>query len=449
MNSTERIGDPGAEWRAVARWPAAALLAIALMLVAARTRAQDLTGTSPLWEPWLGCWQPVSGPARLPGDTTQVPLVCVTPSPASAGVDVVTVSGGRIATRSLVEATGERRPVTPEGCSGWERAQFSSDGARVYLMGDYTCPGNLERTTSELMAITVTGEWLDVRGATVRGVPAGVHVLRYRVAARGADVPSDLAWAVDGRGGPAVAIQTARLAAAPRVTPADVVEASHVLDPVVVEAWLTEVGQGFDLDGRQLVALQHEGVPGRVIDVMVALSYPDVFTLGLANQGPRLRPSRGQPASGDDGYGRLPVYGWGYGTYGCYSPLSWDCNPSLGWGYYSRFYSPYYSPYGYGFGYYPAGGVVVVSGGSSGRTTPHGRMVIGRGYTQGGAPGGAPTGTAARPRGRSGPPAGSPGGRSAPAPSSGGRRAASPASGSSARSTGAGTPTGRTAHRKP
>lgn len=215
-----------------------------------------------------------------------------------------------------------------------------------------------------------------------------------------------------------MAVSTARDAAGAPPEIADVVEATHALAPAVVEAWLIEEGEGFALNGHRLVGLKSEGVPGRVIDVMVALSYPRVFAINLASR----RAERRAPAPGY--YDRRPdMYAVGYGSpYGCYSPFAWDCYSPFGWGYYSPYlYSPYgyYSPYGSwsGYGFYPAGGVIVVTGGG-GQVARHGRMVIGRGYTAGS------TGQTARPAGSSGS-QGRPSGSSSSGggSSSGGRRA--------------------------
>ena len=420
----------------------AGLALAAAFLAAVPAGAQQQAQTDPRWQAWLGCWQPVSGPTRVAGDTTTVPLVCVVPSPGSPGVDIVAVAGGRIVTRDLVEATGQHRDVTREGCTGWESADFSSDGSRVFMSAEYTCPGNIKRATSEVMAITPEGEWLDVRGATVKGLPAGVRALRYQAAKPGTSVPSDLAWAVQGEG--AMASSTAREAAGQPLVAGDVVEAAHHLDAAVVEAWLVEEGQGFDVSGAQLVQLKRDGVPGRVTDVMVALSYPGVFAFNVSNhQATRREP---QPTVGGY-YGHPPVYGMGYASpWGCYSPFSWDCYSPYGWGYYSPYaYSPfgYYSPYGYwaGYGFYPSGGVIVVPGGG-GQVARHGRMVIGRGYT-----GGTASGTSGHPRAQEPPPssggyrsAGS--GGHAPPPSS------PPPSGSSS-SGSSSSGSGRTAHPKP
>jgi hypothetical protein len=421
----------------VAELQAGALLVALVLAIAAPLRAQS-TETDPRWQAWLGCWEPMSGPARAPGDSAAVPLVCVVPAAGSVGVDVVTVAAGQVVSRELVEATGEHRSVTRDGCAGWENAEFSARGDRVFLTAEYTCPGDLKRATSELMAITPQGEWLDVRGASVRGLPSGVRVLRYNPAPQTAAVPSDLEWATTGGG---MAVSTAREAAGQPIAASDVVEATRHVDPSVVEAWLAEEAQPFDLTGAQLLALKREGVPPRVLDVMVAVSYPDVFAMNVSN---RQVERRAAPASPSNGYygAAGPAFGWGYASpYGCYSPFAWNCYSPYGWGYYSPYInSPYgyYSPYGYwgGYGYYPPGGVVVISGGG-GQTARHGRMVIGRGYTQGAGaaqpPALAPR-RGARARASSPPPSSGERSRaSSPPPSSSGERAPSAPSGGSGR----------------
>ena len=381
MRALQRCRVPGSQ--------AGVLLAFLLLVAAAPARTQlpqSAPQVDPRWEAWLGCWQPMSGPAKVAGDTTSAPLVCVIPAVGSAGVDVATIADGKVVTRERIEATAEQRTVTRDGCSGWESAQFAAQGQRVFLTAEYTCPGDLKRTTDELMAITPDGEWLDVRGAAVRGLPEGVRVLRYRQAPGSAAVPSDLAWALQGS---AMAVSTAREAAEAPPETDDVVEASHRLSARIVEAWLVEEGEGFALDARQLGQLKSAGVPDRVIDVMIALSYPKVFAIDLASHsGQRRAPEPGT-------YDRRPsMYGLGYDSpFGCYSPYSWDCNSPYGWGYYSPYFSSpygYYSPYGYwsGYGFYPSGGVVVVAGGG-GQVARHGQMMIGRGYTAGAAGQGA------------------------------------------------------------
>jgi len=165
----------------------------------------------------------------------------------------------------------------------------------------------------------------------------------------------------------------------------------------VVEAWLAEEGAAFPLTGKQLEALADSGVSPRVIDVMVAMTYPSVFTVAA--------PSARGGFGGAEASVRAPLPDTMYAArrpydaYGLYAPpvpWGWDYYSPWSWslyGYYSPFYySPYgqFAPYGYGGygyggygGYYYGGGTIIVVSGGSGSANPpqpHGRIVNGHGY---------------------------------------------------------------------
>ncbi len=319
-------GGGGQEEGGRPSWPPVALL----LAAAATASAQN---PDPRWLAWLGCWAPRGAAAPAAGAKAHV--VCVTPLADVAGVEVASVVDTQVVSRDTVLATGERRAISRDGCEGWESADWSSEGQRVYLHSEYACPGGLRRTSSGLMALTADGAWLDVQGVVLRGRTA-VHVAKYEDAGLPVTLPDEIWEVLLHRAWP---VGRSRLAAMARPTPADVVEASRNLDPALVEAWLAENGQGFDLDAKQLAALSDAGVADSVIDVMVALSYPGVFAISPASsQGavtPQMRPSAGSADSLNGGYGAGYVGQWGY-----YSPWDWDFGP---WG-----YSPFgYAPYGY------------------------------------------------------------------------------------------------------
>jgi hypothetical protein len=421
-----------------ARRCAALAVCLAAELVAgtaAPARAQA-PGTDPRWQAWLGCWAPTAAQTRQQGASPRALLVCVVPAAGSTGVDVATVADTEIVSRDRIEATGEHRDVTRDGCTGWESAQWSNEGVRVYLRSELTCQGNLRRRSNGVMALSPEGEWLDARSVT-SGKRTGLRVLRYGAAPLPAALPAEIAAALRGseaaRGGAATP-------ATAGLTTADIAEESRQLDAVVVEAWLAETGQDFAMDGRRLIEAKRAGVPGDVIDVMVALSYPRVFTVNPASGQAEFR----QPAEGaraPSGYTYAgPGYSSSWGGY-YYSPYGWDSWWPYGWNPYSPFYSPYgaygYSPWYGGYGgwyggwyYGGGGGVLIVQG--NGPAVNHGQVVKGRGYTQGGGS----TGRDAHPR--STPSARSDGSDSggrrssggSPQPSSGGSQPASSGGGS-------------------
>lgn len=348
-------------WRAAAHgsW----LLVLLLFAGTGAVAAQEMDA-DPRWQAWLGCWEPTGTPSPEEGEaeTSGTPLVCVIPARGASAAEMVTVVDGEIVERERL-AMDEQRPSSSEGCTGWESATWSADGRRVYHRAEHSCTGELERRSTGLMAMLPTGEWLDVRGVSVGGSSA-VHVVRYREAGAPGILSAEVGAARQDR---ARAVDAARLAAAAPLTTAEVIEASRHLDPEVVEAWLVEREQGFAINARRLVELADAGVPERVIDVMVALSYPNVFAIN--------RPEREADFRSDDSAGRPeqrrpgPVVGLGSWRY-----------PGYGYSYYPYGYG-YGHGYGRGYGYrgYP---VVIVVRGDDDASQPRARAVKGRGYTR-------------------------------------------------------------------
>lgn len=417
------------------------LLSIVLLGLALPTTASSAQSSSSRWDAWIGCWQPVSDAATT--------VTCVLPGESPEMAQLVTYAGDSVVQRTTITANGVSRALEVEGCSGSEIARFSDDGSQVFLNGEVRCGDGPVQATSGLIAISETGQWLDVHVVRV-GEQRDLRVRRSRhiqdLAAVPAGVRVDLA--AYGRAGWAARVAAARPVSLPRVT-----ETSAAVDERVVEAWLLESSRDGSrmepMDAKGLARLEDARVPTRVIDAMVALSYPERFQVALTGAGTGEVSQVSEPASSRTGgaygrgYGSTPMYGdflaYSYGrqamcmNYACY--LYYSDRPYLyglgGW-----------NSYG-GWGMYPGwgyGGPVTVivrpttpGGGGGGSPTSGGRVVKGRGYT----PSSGATGGTAQPRAES------------VSPSSGG--AASTSSGSStSSSSGKSEPTTRTAKpRKP
>ncbi len=327
------------------------------------------------WLPWLGCWE-------LVGEEAEGPMLCVRPLEAPGAVEMLTVATGEIVARDTIVADGVERAVSREGCDGRERWSFSGDGRRIFLRSDYVCEGGVERRATGVVAMASPGEWVDAEAIEVDGEPV-TWVRRYRLA------PPERAAAV-GLGGIAaergMSVRVARRAAAAGATLEDVAEASRIVHPRAVEAWIAEVGRPFEVTAERLLELADAGVPEEVIDVVVAVSFPDRFAVNAQRAPERLTPT------GKMGMGRRTFPMWGL-----YGAWAWDP------------YYAYYSPYSYwgawgargGWygGYYWGPTTIVVD--RRGEGPRHGRVVKGRGYRRGGT---APSGTTSTPsvsRGRS------------------------------------------------
>lgn len=347
------------------------LTTVALLVAAPLAASAQSAQPDARWEALFGCWEPASATQEdAPALRAESRLTCVVPVQGSAAVDMVDIVDGKITQRRSMLATGERVQTKRDGCEGWESGEWAPSGTRVFLQTGFTCPGGIERRSNGVMDISASGDWIVVEGIAA-GSSQGVQVSRYVAATRAGTVPAEVLTALEGH---RLSSSTARLAATRQLTLADVADATSRLEAVVVESWLLERNEGFDLNARQLEQLSEAGVPPGVIDVMLALSYPDA--LQIEGMTPNGDPVVGQAV--DQEIRRTywdPFYGPRYGYGGYFAPYG--------------YYSPYgYSRYGFGlspfgFGYHGGWRSVVVVRGSS-TPSPRGKAVQGRGYTRSG-----------------------------------------------------------------
>jgi hypothetical protein len=212
------------------------------------------------------------------------------------------------------------------------------------------------------MTMTASGPaWVDVQAAHVNGN----HVVTVRRYTRTADErePGDARSETASR--PASPEQRA---AAQPFTIEDVIEAGSKTNSEGLEAALVEASARFDLNRRTLTRLDEAGVPDRVIDLMVGLSFPGRFRVERRRQFSSSAPTGGgawgPAARWDDDAGWYP-----------YDPL-WSADP------YGLYYlSPFAFPYwwsGYAFDAWPAGGALIGKEQRDGG----GRAIQGLGYTR-------------------------------------------------------------------
>lgn len=331
---------------------AAAALAAALLLPARGLPAQE--GADARWLPWLGCWTEVGGA----GD-----LLCVRPSGVETGVELLTVRDGRIEASERLRADGVARETSREGCKGTESAAFSSDGRRLYLRSDFSCEGDVARRGTGIVAMVGPTEWVRVETVEVAGKTAAVTE-RYREAPA---TPTGLGLE-DLTAGREMAVNAARRAGAVRPSVDDLIEASRHVDAEAVATWVAERGEPLEVDAGRLVRLADAGVAEEVVDVVVAVSFPERFAVD-------------RDARGDAGRRTAGTYRGPFRT------------PYLGrstFGPYHYGYSPFGFP-GYGWWYGTRSPTVVVIRPRDG-DAEHGRVVDGRGYTRS-----SPTGEPAAP----------------------------------------------------
>src|SRR5262249_2955523 len=112
------------------------------------------------WVPWVGCWE-----ADTTGgysDPSQSLYTCVTPLPGTSGVQELTIARGKITGRRRLIANGANNSFDENGCHGTRMIEWAPSGRRAFIRSTYTCDLGLAGTSTGVLAITPTGNWLQV-----------------------------------------------------------------------------------------------------------------------------------------------------------------------------------------------------------------------------------------------------------------------------------------------
>lgn len=310
------------------------------------------------WAPWLGCWALVNentlqgtGAARAaalspvdtePGELEYEPRTCV--ERTADGVILTTTVPEQTPTVQTLYADDVSRPVTDEECRGTERTSWSASGRLLFARAEVTCADTSPRAITGMGLITARGDWLDIRTFRIDGRNT-TRVSRYQRV----DGPPPMGH---------------------HLTAAEITEASRTVSPDALEAAIAETRPPIAVNRKMLLEWADAQIPPSVIDMMVAVAYPDQFVVHGTSQ----RASGGSSS---------------YGAYGLYDSF-FDA---------SYYPSYYYSPFAYGYigRYNPILFPPYWNGGESGggNVTPArgtGRAVNGEGYTRA-----RPTPSSARP----------------------------------------------------
>lgn len=299
------------------------------------------------WRPYLGCW--ASSSAGVVG-----PTVCIVPTDSAEKVDMLVVVEDSVVSRVPVTASESRVPVTRDGCSGWETARWSGDDHRLYTRGEFACDGGTPQKSSGIYALSQDDAFSRIEGvSTKNGVR--VRVVNY-IRLDPAAIPLEIARSLSRAS--ALPTVAARADAASPITFRDVSAALKEVDREVVEGWIADRGQRFALTPKELRQLRTDGLPESVIDMMIAVSHPKVFTVqqgGAPVVATAPRPVREQCSMYDTAcliryanrvnvrYDRrideaiMLMYGYGYGS--MYLPYTRDYRNAFG----------YWTPYGGGY----------------------------------------------------------------------------------------------------
>ena len=319
-------------------------LALAPPAQAASTATQESS-----WLAWIGCWD---GSAEVGSEAAATFTVCFRPLTTGGGVEIRTYTDGELVSTEQMIADGTARAVEEGGCTGERTATWSSDGTRVFLTSELGCGEGITRGTKGLLSILPGGEaWVEVQSVRAGDGSPLVGIRTFVPASEEALAAGPI---LDPTAGIEIAVSTARSRAAGALTPDALVEIVEHAGPDVTNAFLIERGQPFGLDRASLVALAARGVPGEVVDVMVAVSYPERFQVAAGEDVAEVSPETGTGGAATPS--TWPRRRWfrGYSPWGLgYDPY-WD--PYLSSSYWRRYGAYGYGGYGYGYGPYGYGG---------------------------------------------------------------------------------------------
>lgn len=334
----------------------AALIAAAALAVPADRGAQAQEATA--LQPYVGCWEAMD---VAPGEG----VLCFVP--VGGQFEMLTVVDGAVEYREPFSVDGRDRSVEQDECRGTESARASSDGQRIYTASAVTCEGGSLRRSTGIISMPAPDEWVDVRAMEANGGTTAWSRWYQRAEY---DVLAELGIRTDARpfaGGAATAHATRP------IDVDDVIDAARNVNGKAVEAWVAELGQEFrGLDADDVIRLADAGVPEDVVDVVVAVSFPERFALNGGQQAPDEHAEArraGRPIWLDPTGYYDPYYGYGYSRYS-----------RFGYGGYGYGYGRWPAwGYGYGYGYRP-----VVVNVDRRLPEPGGRVVAGKGYRRGG-----------------------------------------------------------------
>jgi hypothetical protein len=315
--------------------------------VNAQAQQQPAAGSDAArWSAWLGCWTPAA--RSLDADTQ----VCIVPAADGRGVRMLTFAGDREVLAETIVADGSSQPAEQKDCTGSRQSRWAESGPRLFSSSSLACAGQPEVKTTGISALVSADRWVDVQVASTGGRE---QVRTRRFWRSSAPAPAPIAERVR-----QLSVSRPVVAA---INVDDVIEASHAVAAVGVEAWLAESGARVPVNRRALVRLSDAAVDSNVIDLMVAVAFPKQFEV-----------RRAESSGGGGGlFGGSFLDGYSPGEWGSLADVYGFGFGSLGLPYYYPGYNGYYQPGGFYF--------VPPSGGAADDGT-HGRVVNGQGYTR-------------------------------------------------------------------
>jgi hypothetical protein len=339
-------------------------MSIAQAGTACQRSMDSLPAPDSRWSPWIGSWQLISNTVDAKdGSVSDDFILKISPSDDRRSIVMKGSQKETVLFEHKIVVDGSRRPLKDEDCEGWYAYSWSDTGKRLLFDSESVCPDERPRTISGLSFFVDTGTWVDVQLLTGEEERV-ITIRRYREAdsESGASVRS-------------TAFNTARIMASTNFSIDEIIELSGKVAPEAMEAAIMEMHQPFKINSKVLVRLADAGVPSQIVDLMVALSFPDKFTVERHSVEPVEMTEGRELRAGSSYYAWSPFGIWSY-----YDPwFHWYWNTYgyglygyWGWNYWPGYYAPYWGSGGSGGGaHHGIGGGILVAGEGYTRVRPN------------------------------------------------------------------------------
>ena len=310
-----------------------------VFLFAGYAMAQTNSGDSPLL-PWTGVWS-ITDSRSATVDPTQKSAVEIRPTSDSKGLEITRHSPRLADVSDTLIPDGTRQPVATQDCTGWRTTRWIPEGGLILESSEMTCKQTGAFATSTLKVMLAADQMAEILLVKSAGQP--------RVAVRRLTFEQDLAPTPDSP--PVWMATSARNKISAPWTLDTIIQLSKTIDTPLLEAAMIEKKVRPSLNSQSLKQIQGAKIPKEIIDLTVALAYPDQFHIEKNGQ-VELRPwlDSSSSASAASSYApRLGITSYYPGAfYNCYSSqgyLSYSgfgpLTPGSCWSYYSPLWWDY------------------------------------------------------------------------------------------------------------
>ena len=310
------------------------------------------------WLPWMGSWRLIPNAiSESDKGAKENYLMDIRQGDDGQSITMKSYREEKLLLETRIAADGSRQPLKDSRCTGWYSYSWSDTGKRLLFESESSCPAEAPRLISGISVVTDNRDWLDIQ-LLRSGEDRAVSVHRY----------SAVSESINTAAGSGPGLNAApRYLAATGLSIEEVIELSNKIPSDLLEATIAELHKPFKLNSSTLKRLSDAGVRPQVVDLMVALSFPDKFKVKWE----RITPVRQSDLAPSGAYYDPPYVWLPFGYWSIYGPYS-----NWYWG------TPYYGYWGSGWDIWPRGYPYGGYGGREGDGGGGGRLINGRGYSR-------------------------------------------------------------------